>query len=71
MLSTIGESMIATYNDDDIYRMNCIDHARPHVLENRSTDQTPPVSLSSTDDVTVLNEDIGYVCYIPALKQLY
>ena len=53
--------MIATYNDDDIYRMNCIDHARPHVLENRNTDR-PPLASSSNDDVTVLNENIGYVC---------
>jgi WD repeat-containing protein 42A len=25
-----GNSIIASYNDDDIYRMNCIDHTTPH-----------------------------------------
>jgi hypothetical protein len=36
-----GKNIIASYNDDDIYRMNCIDHATADQLD-RVFDSTMP-----------------------------
>ena len=37
-----GENIIASYNDDDIYRMDTVEHARPHRMEYSLSDPSTP-----------------------------
>jgi hypothetical protein len=38
-----GENIIASYNDDDIYRMDTVEHAQPHRMEYSLSDPSTPL----------------------------
>lgn len=54
----IGENIIGSYNDDDIYRMNVIDHAIPHKLDE-SLRKRPVTSPISTMELPPLSSGNG------------
>jgi hypothetical protein len=39
----VGENIIASYNDDDIYRMDTVEHAQPHRMEYSLSDPSRPL----------------------------
>lgn len=45
----IGENIIGSYNDDDIYRMSVADHAAPHRLDE-SLRKKPTASPGSSKE---------------------
>ena len=49
LMCDIGENIIGSYNDDDIYRMSVADHATPHRLDE-SLRKKPLASPGSSKD---------------------
>lgn len=55
----VGENIIGSYNDDDIYRMSVADHATPHRLDEtlRKKLITSPGSSKEETSFTSWNGD--------------